>query len=64
VNAVGGNRGDIELTELDIPSPDSVRICADALVDDGKPFDLVIAQGAVGERRGDGGRAVLNGSPQ
>jgi NAD(P)-dependent dehydrogenase (short-subunit alcohol dehydrogenase family) len=44
VNAVGGNRGEIELVKLDLASLDSVRVCADALVDEGRPFNLVIAK--------------------
>jgi NAD(P)-dependent dehydrogenase (short-subunit alcohol dehydrogenase family) len=47
VNAVGGNGGKFELVELDLASLDSVRVCANALVDDGKPFDLVIANAGV-----------------
>ncbi len=37
------NGGGLELVELDLASLDSVRVCANALVDNGKPFDLVIA---------------------
>ena len=47
VNAVGGNGGEFELVELDLASLDSVRVCANALVDDGRPFDLVIANAGV-----------------
>ena len=47
VNAVGGNGDKFELVELDLASLDSVRVCANALVDDGKPFDLVIANAGV-----------------
>ena len=47
VNAVGGDGGKFELVELDLASLDSVRICANALVDDGRPFDLVIANAGV-----------------
>jgi NAD(P)-dependent dehydrogenase (short-subunit alcohol dehydrogenase family) len=39
--------GGLELVELDLASLDSVRICAKALVDNGKPFDLVIANAGV-----------------
>jgi NAD(P)-dependent dehydrogenase (short-subunit alcohol dehydrogenase family) len=39
--------GKFELVELDLASLDSVRVCADALVADGKPFDLVIANAGV-----------------
>ena len=46
-NAVGANGGGLELVELDLASLDSVRVCANALVDDGKPFDLVIANAGV-----------------
>src|ERR1700733_5560231 len=51
--ATAGVRGDarkgggLELVELDLASLDSVRVCANALVDDGKPFDLVIANAGV-----------------
>jgi NAD(P)-dependent dehydrogenase (short-subunit alcohol dehydrogenase family) len=41
------NGGEFELVELDLASLDSVRACADALVDDGKPFDLVICNAGV-----------------
>lgn len=47
VNTAGGNGGEFELVELDLASLDSVRACADALVDDGRPFDLVIANAGV-----------------
>ena len=40
----GPNGGGLELVELDLASLDSVRVCANALVDNGKPFDLVIAK--------------------
>src|ERR1700727_3599765 len=43
----GANGGGLELIELDLASLDSVRVCADALVDNGKPFDLVIANDGV-----------------
>jgi NAD(P)-dependent dehydrogenase (short-subunit alcohol dehydrogenase family) len=43
----GANGGGLELIELDLASLDSVRVCADALVDAGKPFDLVIANAGV-----------------
>jgi NAD(P)-dependent dehydrogenase (short-subunit alcohol dehydrogenase family) len=39
--------GKFELVELDLASLDSVRVCADALVAEGKPFDLVIANAGV-----------------
>jgi NAD(P)-dependent dehydrogenase (short-subunit alcohol dehydrogenase family) len=41
------NGGGFELVELDLASLDNVRVCADALVDAGKPFDLVIANAGV-----------------
>jgi NAD(P)-dependent dehydrogenase (short-subunit alcohol dehydrogenase family) len=44
--ATAGVRG-LELVELDLASLASVRACADALVADGKPFDLVIANAGV-----------------
>jgi NAD(P)-dependent dehydrogenase (short-subunit alcohol dehydrogenase family) len=45
--AAAGNGGGFELVELDLASLASVRACADGLVDDGKPFDLVIANAGV-----------------
>ena len=47
VRAAAKNGGGLELVELDLASLDSVRACADALVDAGKPFDLVIANAGV-----------------
>jgi NAD(P)-dependent dehydrogenase (short-subunit alcohol dehydrogenase family) len=47
VRAAAGNGGGFELVELDLASLDSVRVCASALVDNGKPFDLVIANAGV-----------------
>ena len=47
VQAAAKNDGRLELVELDLASLDSVRVCADALVDNGKPFDLVIANAGV-----------------
>jgi NAD(P)-dependent dehydrogenase (short-subunit alcohol dehydrogenase family) len=47
VQAAAKKGGGVELVELDLASLDSVRVCADALVDDGKPFDLVIANAGV-----------------
>src|SRR3984885_5770636 len=47
VQAAVNNGGGLELVELDLVSLDSVRVCADALVDNGKPFDLVIANAGV-----------------
>jgi NAD(P)-dependent dehydrogenase (short-subunit alcohol dehydrogenase family) len=43
----GANGSGFELIELDLASLDSVRVCANALVDNGKPFDLVIANAGV-----------------
>jgi NAD(P)-dependent dehydrogenase (short-subunit alcohol dehydrogenase family) len=45
--AAAANGGKFELVELDLASLESVRVCADMLVDDGKPFDLVIANAGV-----------------
>ena len=47
VQAAAKNDGRLELVELDLASLDSVRVCADALVDNGKPFDFVIANAGV-----------------
>ncbi len=47
VRAGGANSGGFELVELDLASLDSVRACANMLVDNGKPFDLVIANAGV-----------------
>src|SRR6202789_1413635 len=47
VQAAVKNGGGLELVELDLASLDSVRVCADALVDNGKPFDFVIANAGV-----------------
>src|ERR1700722_13197930 len=41
------NDGGLELVELDLASLESVRVCAAALVDAGRPFDLVIANAGV-----------------
>jgi NAD(P)-dependent dehydrogenase (short-subunit alcohol dehydrogenase family) len=41
------NRGGFELVELDLASLASVRACADKLIADGQPFDLVIANAGV-----------------
>ncbi len=41
------NGGGLEFVELDLASLASVRACADALVAEGKPFDLVIANAGV-----------------
>jgi NAD(P)-dependent dehydrogenase (short-subunit alcohol dehydrogenase family) len=47
VQAAAKNGGGLELIELDLASLDSVRVCANALVDAGTPFDLVIANAGV-----------------
>ena len=47
VRAAAANGRGFTLVELDLASLDSVRVCADALVDDGKPFDLVVANAGV-----------------
>ncbi len=47
VRAGAANGGGLELVELDLASLASVRACADALVADGRPFDLVIANAGV-----------------
>ena len=47
VKAAAACGGGFELVELDLASLTSVRACADALVDDGRPFDLVIANAGV-----------------
>ncbi|WP_395332159.1 SDR family NAD(P)-dependent oxidoreductase [Novosphingobium sp. BL-8H] len=39
--------GDFELTELDLASLASVRACADRLLADGRPFDIIIANAGV-----------------
>jgi NAD(P)-dependent dehydrogenase (short-subunit alcohol dehydrogenase family) len=43
----GANGGGLELVQLDLASLDSVRVCANALVDAAKPFDLVIANAGI-----------------
>jgi NAD(P)-dependent dehydrogenase (short-subunit alcohol dehydrogenase family) len=47
VRADAANGGGLELVELDLASLASVRACADALVADGRPFDVVIANAGV-----------------
>jgi NAD(P)-dependent dehydrogenase (short-subunit alcohol dehydrogenase family) len=47
VRADAANGGSLELIELDLASLASVRACADALVANGKPFDLVICNAGV-----------------
>lgn len=45
--AQAANGGSLSLVQLDLASLASVRACADALLADGKPFDLVIANAGV-----------------
>src|ERR1700757_1578190 len=47
VRAQAANGGGLGLVELDLASLKSVRACADALVADGRPFDVVIANAGV-----------------
>ena len=47
VRADAANGGGLELVELDLASLASVRACADALLADGRPFDVVIANAGV-----------------
>ena len=47
VRAQAANGGGLELVELDLANLASVRAAADALVADGRPFDLVIANAGV-----------------
>ncbi|MDR3512991.1 MAG: SDR family NAD(P)-dependent oxidoreductase [Caulobacteraceae bacterium] len=47
VRAQAADGGGLELVELDLASLASVRACADALVADGRPFDVVIANAGV-----------------
>jgi NAD(P)-dependent dehydrogenase (short-subunit alcohol dehydrogenase family) len=47
VRAQAANGGGLELIELDLASLASVRACADALIADGRPFDVVIANAGV-----------------
>ncbi|MBY8825351.1 SDR family NAD(P)-dependent oxidoreductase [Sphingomonas colocasiae] len=47
VRAQAANGGGIELIQLDLASLASVRTAADALVADGRPFDVVIANAGV-----------------
>jgi NAD(P)-dependent dehydrogenase (short-subunit alcohol dehydrogenase family) len=46
-DAAGLSGGSLELVELDLASLASVRACADALVADGRLFDIVIANAGV-----------------
>ncbi|HEY0122875.1 MAG TPA: SDR family NAD(P)-dependent oxidoreductase [Rhizobium sp.] len=47
VRAQAANGGGLELIQLDLASLHSVRACADALLADKRPFDLVIANAGV-----------------
>jgi NAD(P)-dependent dehydrogenase (short-subunit alcohol dehydrogenase family) len=47
VRAEAAKGGGLELIELDLASLKSARACADALVADGRPFDVVIANAGV-----------------
>lgn len=47
IRAQAANGGRFDLVELDLASLASVRACADALVADGRPFDVVIANAGV-----------------
>ncbi len=47
VRKQAANGGGLSLVELDLASLKSVRACADALLADGRPFDVVIANAGV-----------------
>jgi len=47
VRAQAANGGSLELVELDLASLKSVRVCADGLIADARPFDVVIANAGV-----------------
>src|ERR1700689_2783167 len=47
VRADAANGGGLELVELDLASLASVRACADALLEDGRKFDVIIANAGV-----------------
>jgi NAD(P)-dependent dehydrogenase (short-subunit alcohol dehydrogenase family) len=47
ISADAANGGSLELVQLDLASLESVHACADALVDEGLGFDLVIANAGV-----------------
>ncbi|HZC15636.1 MAG TPA: SDR family NAD(P)-dependent oxidoreductase [Caulobacteraceae bacterium] len=47
VRAQAANGGGLELVELDLASLASVRACADDLIADGRPFDVIIANAGV-----------------
>jgi len=46
-SAAEAGGGSLELVELDLASLASVRACADALLADGRPFDVIIANAGV-----------------
>jgi NAD(P)-dependent dehydrogenase (short-subunit alcohol dehydrogenase family) len=46
-SAAEAGGGSLELVELDLASLASVRACADALLADGRPFDIIIANAGV-----------------
>src|SRR5271170_2099236 len=47
VRAQAANGGGLELVEVDLASLASVRACADGLMADGRPFDVIIANAGV-----------------
>jgi NAD(P)-dependent dehydrogenase (short-subunit alcohol dehydrogenase family) len=47
VRAQAANGGSLQLIHLDLASLDSVRRCADGVLAEGKPFDLIIANAGV-----------------
>src|ERR1700728_2407368 len=47
VRAQAANGGGLELVELDLANLASVRACADALLADGRKFDVIIANAGV-----------------
>ena len=47
IRAQAANGGRFDLVKLDLAALASVRACADALVADGRPFDVVIANAGV-----------------
>ena len=47
VRAQAAKGGSLELVQLDLADLKSVRACADALLADGRPFDLIIANAGV-----------------
>ena len=47
VRAQASSGGSLELVQLDLASLDSVRRCADGLLAEGKPFDVIIANAGV-----------------